>query len=178
MWGSFGASANGGAGAGGSVGTLAIFDDEGNAAVVVIGFYGGATPNIGGAVDAFLLSDADNIFEFVMADAVSFGGSYTFVSVEGFWGDDSNKNLFGGFNISFGISAIPADLKGGIGYAYFCEIVAYHGRPVTGDVTMDFFVDMPAKYQALLHDQLGIPYVPYTPKKVTGGGLPWHAIEK
>ena len=173
----FGASFNCGAGVGGSTGTIVLIDDEGNSAVIYTGFYGGSTPNIGASVDALLFSGADNIFEYIMAESITYGGSASIVSLEGHIGVDTNGNQFSGLNVSFGLSALPVDLKGGIGYAYLEEIITCQGRSVPKDVTMDFFSDLPWKYQKIIHEQLGIPYAP--PRRMAERyGASWRALTK
>ena len=95
-----GGSVSGGFGVGGSIGVMTIFDGKGNVAEVVIGYYGGGTPNVGASIDFLTYSSAEDIFQFVYGYSICVGGSYEFASLDVCLGSDMDGNAFAGFTIS------------------------------------------------------------------------------
>ncbi len=153
-----GGSVSGGFGVGGSIGVMTIFDGKGNVAEVVIGYYGGGTPNVGASIDFLTYSSAEDIFQFVYGYSICVGGSYEFASLDVCLGSDMDGNAFAGFTISGGVSAAPAELHAGIGFAQITELIMYEGQFLPLNPSQDFFADMdPRVRKMLLNEAIGSP---------------------
>ena len=152
-----GLSVGAGFGVGGNVGIIRIWDDKGNSAIIVIGYYGGGTPNISGGFDLVVFSSAEDIFQYVYGYSMNFGGSLLLGALDLSMGVDTNGEKFYGGGISIGVGALPVDLHAGVGYAMFDTLITYHGKDVPKDVTIDYFSDLSTHILKMLHEQLDIP---------------------
>ena len=81
-----------------------VSDDNGNKGIIIVGGFGGGTPNAGVSGTGFYNADADTIFD-LEGMSVSVGGSVGYV------GGDLSGDLSGGA-VSGGPSVLPAELHG------------------------------------------------------------------
>ena len=142
-------------GGGRSVGLFMINDDKGNEATILTGTIGGGTPNASASI-VFFTSDADDIFQYVGSDSLSYGGTAWWFGLSKSHGTDLDGNSVSTTSFSVGLSFLPG-LSVGLGAARFVGISKYHNKLVPKDVTMDFFEELPSTKRQLIQNQLHIP---------------------
>ena len=137
VWGG-GLSGNVGVGFGASEGVIRIWDDEGNEAGVLMGYYGAETPNLGLSGVGFY-SSASNIFEFANGFSGATGGSVGFVSFEYALGVETDGSAFNVFSGGLGASVLPVEYHAGTSYTVFVNIMKYQGQTTPDNLTLDYF---------------------------------------
>ena len=149
-----GGSISAGFAVGGSFGIMTIWDDKGNTARVITGYYGGGTPNIGVSLD-FVYSNTDDIFQYIYGNSVVVGGSITAFSVNVSMGNAMNGNSFEAYSASLGIG-LPVELHGGMEYTQIIELLEYNDLEIPNTIPNGFFSSMdpwvfaqlPAQYRS------------------------------
>ncbi|MBQ6273895.1 MAG: DNRLRE domain-containing protein [Oscillospiraceae bacterium] len=160
VFGSFGFSANGDAGAGGSAGYLFIWDTYGNSALIFCGYVGGGTPNLSGSLNVILLSNADTIFDYIEAETVSAGGSFSYIGVDTSVGFTKDRRIITSFQLSLSVSLwapIEAELHAGIGYTIPLRLITYHTYGIPLNAQLDFFYGATEYEREILKNVFGYP---------------------
>lgn len=118
--------------------------------------WGGGTPNIGADIIGGLYSNASSVLELVNSDTGVGGLSILILSGEVQYGVETSGDSFYVLSVSLGVSALPVDMHGGMGYTKILEVSKHNGIMMPENLDMSYFSDLNCELQDKIAKDLNI----------------------